>query len=316
MKKIYINKEEVEKYILEGKKIAEMAEIFRVSKPTMQKFLRENNLKTQIALHRDKLKLLPEKEIISLYLSGQSMTDISIKYGCSNIVIKRILDDYHIEIRTNSKAHQKWSANYKYFNKIDNMNKAYLLGFICADGWITDANVLGIEVKSSDRALIDFFQKQLETEKPIIDKGKSVNLTLQDKQMCDKIKEYSILPRKSLNLNLSDVIKLSNLTEEQTKAFLLGYFDGDGGIYEQKTNNYYQYSFSITGTIETCQYYRQYFDNIGFLTKRHLDDKNNYTYQVGGKNQVNRALSKLYSIKDQLTFYYERKFLIYSKTQK
>ena len=34
-------------------------------------------------------------------------------------------------------------------------------------------------------------------------------------------------------------------------------------------------------------------------------------FQIGGRNQVKKGLSKLYQIKDKLSFYYGRKYDIY-----
>lgn len=34
-----------------------------------------------------------------------------------------------------------------------------------------------------------------------------------------------------------------------------------------------QWSCSVTGTFETCSYYKEYFQNVGFFTKRHPDEK-------------------------------------------
>ena len=92
----------------------------------------------------------------------------------------------------------------------------------------------------------------------------------------------------------------------------MGYFDGDGGIYKTKTyNTYYQYNCSITGTKETCSYFYLFFGEIGFENKRHKDNKNNTTLQIGGRNQCKKALSKIYQNINDLSFYFKRKYNLY-----
>ena len=171
-----------------------------------------------------------------------------------------------------------------------------------------------LELSIKDENMIKWFKQQLETDKPIYynEKTKSCGLRIQNIELTNKMKEYEILPNKTFTINLKNVIEKAKLNDNQIKAFLLGYFDGDGGIYKSLVKEkYYQYSCSITGTLETCLLYKEYFNNIGFITKRHKDNKNNYTYQIGGRNKVKEGLSKLYEIKEQLNFYYQRKYKIF-----
>lgn len=152
----------------------------------------------------------------------------------------------------------------------------------------------------------------METDKPIYYKENSVGLVIQNEKIVKTLNNYGITKNKSLIIDIGDVIKKSNMKEELIPAFLLGYFDGDGGIYKNVSpKGYIQYSCSITGTFETCTYYKTYFDNIGFYTKRHKDNKNNYTYQIGGRNMVRQGLSNIYSVKDNLTFFFKRKYSLY-----
>ena len=163
-----------------------------------------------------------------------------------------------------------------------------------------------------DENIIFWVKKQLKTDKPIQYKSNSTGLVVQNKIITDTLKSYSIIPNKSLKLNIEEVIQKSNIRKDLIPSFLLGYFDGDGGIYKTLTyNKYYQYSCSITGTLETCEYFKKYFNNIGFLVKRFKNDNNNYTYQIGGRNKVKEGLSKIYLDIDKLSFFYQRKYSIY-----
>ena len=296
--------------------IKDIAEYFNVSKPTISAFLKKNHLFTKVQKQRQMIQKIDTQKISEEYLSGATIKQLEQKYNVSDTVVKRILLEMDVKTRSNSFSHTQYPCNEHYFDTINSYNKAYLLGFICADGWTTERNEIGICVKKDDQDIITFFKKELESDKPVYYKndGEAVEIRIQNQNLYNKLKEYSIIPNKSLCLNIEKVISLVNLDSKYLPAFLLGYFDGDGGIYEYAPpDKVPQYSCSVTGTYETCIYYKKYFDEIGFFTKRHKDDKNNYTYQIGGRNQVKKCLSKLYSIKDNLDFYYIRKYKIFTK---
>lgn len=304
--------EEVQKLIDQNFKIIDIANRFNTSRVTMGKFLKENNLKTKISMQREKTATVNEDEIATKYQGGQTIKSLSEEYGVSDSVIKRCLYNQKAHIRTNSESHSKWFLDASYFDKIDTMNKAYILGFMCADGWVTDRNEFGIGLNILDKDMVDFFIAELKTNKPVTFKNNNaVEIRLQNEKTATKLCEYGIVPRKSLIIDIGSVIKKANLNEEQIKAFLLGYFDGDGGFVKSTPTEKYktiQYSSNITGTYETCKYYKEYFNNVGFFTKRRNDGSNNYTYCIGGRNMVRTAFSKLYEIKDELSFYYKRKY--------
>lgn len=308
--------EEVEVLLNKGFNISEIAEYFKTSRPTMGRFLKVYGLKTNSKKQQDYCKSIDEKEVTEEYLKGKTISDLAKFFNVSNTVIKRCLKNQKISPRTNSEVHQKYTIYSEYFNQIDTMNKAYLLGFLCADGWVTDRNEFGVAVKNSDAEVLLFFKNELKTNKELkfVNEGRALELRLQNKYVADKLKSYGVVPRKSLILNIETVIDKAKLDNNQIKAFLLGYFDGDGGFSKSKPTpkyNYIQFSSNITGTLETCNYFKKFFNNIGFMTKRNKDEKNNYTYRIGGRNKVKQAFSQLYEIVDKIDFFYKRKYDIY-----
>lgn len=314
MDKWQVPTQEVQSLIDQNFKIADLAKYFNVSKPTISLFLKENNLETAEMKKRRLAAEVPEREIADKYLAGSTLAQLGKEYYVSTSVIKRCLKNHKVKTRTNSESHAVYHCDIKYFDSIDTMNKAYLLGFICADGFVTGRNEVGIELNPKDREIVEFFKNELKTDKPIFENEQKVGLRIQNKQIANTLQQYYIVPNKSLTLNIQNVIQAANLNEDQIKAFMLGYFDGDGGIYhyipspEIKTEKHYceQWSMNVTGTLETCLFYKNYF-KVGFLTKRHNDSKNNYTYQIGGKNLVKKSLQQLYEIYDQLDQCLERK---------
>ena len=294
----------------ENYSIEKLAFYFKTSRPTMGKYLKEHNILTQRNLQKRYIDNLNKESIVKEYQSGSSIKQIAIKFGVSTTPIKNILRSYDENlIRTNSESHTKYPCDIHYFDKIDSANKAYLLGFICADGYVTAKHEVGIEVAKKDSDVIDFFKNEMKSNKPLISTEQKYGLRLQNEILYKKLLEYDIVPNKSLILNISEVIRKAQISKDLIPCCLLGYYDGDGGIYKyDKKNTTIQFSCSITGTYETCSYFKNFFDNVGFFTKRHKDDKNNYTYQIGGRNQVKKSLNKLYNNKELPDFWYKRKY--------
>ena len=136
-------------------------------------------------------------------------------------------------------------GNLHYFETIDTYAKAYILGFIAADGALVPAKhgptiTLTITVKWEDKAILDFIKseignthKLLEIRKPSsYDKTKMIHharLAFSTPQIVHDIMKYGITPRKSLTL--SNIIP--NIPEQFRDAFIIGLFDADGSIHIQ-----------------------------------------------------------------------------------
>lgn len=138
---------------------------------------------------------------------------------------------------------------------------------------------------------------------------------VRNKKLFESLLRCGVEIKKSLTLDIGEIIQHLNLSNELIPSILLGYFDGDGGIYHYQPNQgTQQFSCSVTGTLETCKYYKNYFQT-GFLTKRNKEsDVNNYTYQIGGRNKVRESLSQLYESKSD--FFLKRKHDVFLKTSR
>ena len=77
-----------------------------------------------------------KNEIVNLFLSGKTITDIYNEHGISAIFTKKILLERGYELPTKF----KYKLNHKIFNIIDNNDKAYWLGFLFADGHVRKRN--------------------------------------------------------------------------------------------------------------------------------------------------------------------------------
>lgn len=207
------------------------------------------------------------KQELEKLLEQYTLKEIAKQLNLSLTTVTRYKNKYNLQTNLNvarsrnSEKHTQYKCDSHYFDKIDTMNKAYLLGFLAADGFVTDRNEVGIGVATKDRSIVEFFKKELQSEKPIREDDVSCELRVQNKYLAETLKKYGIVPRKSLIIDLEKVIQAAQLNEEQISVFLLGYFDGDGCIClaHRKDNNKEYFEMNIVGTLETIKYFRNYF---------------------------------------------------------
>ena len=163
-------------------------------------------------------------EILELYNAKTPISKIAKKYNV-----------YHHNVVTILKKYKDYSPssislkNINYFSNIDTQIKAYLLGFIAADGALVNEE-LTITIHNKDRIILDVIKYELESTNDIqvirhndVD---HVRFTTKNTQIYQDIIKYGILPNKSLSM--TNIIE--NIPKEFRYSFILGYFDGDGSI--------------------------------------------------------------------------------------
>lgn len=133
---------------------------------------------------------------------------------------------------------RKYNFNENYFNEIDTGNKAYILGFLYADGCISKKKTeMIIKLQNKDKVLLESIKLEMESEHPVKD------LTLKNRYqacfrissmyMCEKLISHGVAPCKTFT------IKFPELKKDLINHFIRGYFDGDGCIYKIKNRNSY-----------------------------------------------------------------------------
>jgi DNA-binding transcriptional regulator WhiA len=121
----------------------------------------------------------------------------------------------------------KKPINSSIFDVIDNEDKAYWLGFLYADGYVSDKNHVELTLKLSDEKHIQKFKEFLSFEGKIYKDKYRVRICFKDINIGQKLKMLGCTPRKSLTLTFPNSNQVpSNLINH----FIRGYFDGDGSI--------------------------------------------------------------------------------------
>lgn len=145
------------------------------------------------------------------------------------------------------------NRNHDYFNNIDNENKAYLLGFFIADGYI-DNDRVRIQNSIDDLEIIELFRDELNPDTNICytNKQKGVkfrkpqcSMGITSKHMVEILKsKYDIVQNKTKNDNFK--FDFSTIPENLIRHFIRGYFDGDGSVsfHKNKYNTiFFNFSF-------------------------------------------------------------------------
>ena len=317
------NKVEIEQYLLDNPKAGqrEVAKYFNVSVPTLKLRLDRFGLETasmkQKRLNKEKTSKITKTLLEELYFDlGMSQREIAEKMGLEKSTIRRYFKKYGLAARTMSEAKQQYSINSNYFSTIDSHQKAYFLGLILADGWVSRRGDIGISLQPRDIALIEGLKKELESEHPITYKRTGdtdyPTLCFKNKKMIEDLAKYGVIPNKTEIIDFN--LFIGDIAEEYWSSLLLGYFDGDGSVvdYIMPNNTTHQYSCSVTGTMEVCRFYQDYFsDSKSRIYKRHDNDVNNYSLQISSRGPTKAALKMLYTNVDKLHTYLQRKYDIY-----
>lgn len=183
-----------------------------------------------------KLKLEHKKEfILDSYAKEPNAKKIANILGENQQAVANVIKRY-----LNLKSLHPDQGNTNYFSCIDTPSKAYIIGFITADGSLVktkSSHELTITLKYEDREILDFIKSEIGNEHKLqeirrtssFDPNKQIHhirFAISNKQINNDLMSLGILPNKSLIVE--DVIK--NIPYEYRDAFIIGYFDGDGSV--------------------------------------------------------------------------------------
>lgn len=206
--------------------------------------------------------------------------------------------------------------NQNVFDCIDTEEKAYWLGFLYADGYISKLNHnksdyhFELSLKGEDVEHLNKFNRFMEHVNNNVHFGTSVcngtcftrcRWLIRNRHLWETLNSYGCTPNKTLTLSFpNDQIFQP---EDLIKHFIRGYFDGDGCVsYSNKTHT--RPCISLLGT-------KQMLNSIlkVFVWTKALPRKINkiYTFSTSGKT----AMKILHYLYDDATVYLDRKYQRY-----
>ena len=243
----------------------------------MKKLNATMTLEQQQSLQKRLVELVREQK------SGhQIANELEVNYTTVHRWLRKLglnLPNFHNELKFDNTV----------FDTIDTEEKAYWLGFMYADGYVSKNGVtVELSLKGDDREHLEKFRDFLHNKNEVR-MGKSkcegkdfsrCRLTMTDKHFHDALIDKGCVPNKSLILTFPEMSVFNS--EELVRHFVRGYVDGDGCVYLGQGYA----TFNIVGTKEFLDSIIQLYPNINFC-KKHKDKRhpnyNTYFIVVGGK---------------------------------
>lgn len=289
---------QMKKMFESGSSVAKIAKYLGLDKSTTNRRLKSAGCDTSIKSTERTDKIVNHKEeIIEMYLSGLSTCKISKKFKCSSSAIWNLLEKNEITCRD----HNKYSANYDYFEKIDSDEKAWLIGIIYADGHVkTKEDRWGISLIDGD--LVKKISEIVSYTGPVYCKEATerfkgyeskpmTELSIASPKMKSDLIKLGVIPRKTFTLQYPTI---EQIPLEFRNAFIRGYLDGDGsiGFTISKNSKSPRFTVQFTGTKEMCEgianevLARQICNSAKVYKASSKNDKNTYYCFISGVSCV------------------------------
>lgn len=252
-------------------------------------------------------------KVINYLQEGKTVPEISKILNINKVTIGSYLRTHGIRLLPSK-------GNVHYFDSIDSYAKAYIVGFIAADGSLVKTRTttsLTITLKYEDRAVLEFIKSEIGNTHKLTeiirpssfnpDKNvHHIRYVISDKNIVSALNKLGITSNKSLTMpNI-----VNNIPEEFRDAFIIGYFDGDGSVTIRDKEYPNDRGFM-------CKDYSLYVQIRGtreFLSGicDHLNIDKSHIKQHDSIPQLTFASKKdtyrLFQCYRNLPFYYERKY--------
>lgn len=178
-----------------------------------------------------------EKQIIiKAYFQKMPAMEIQKTLRISRRCYGSVLKEFGI----NGRLKNRYFLDECFFDQIDTDSKAYILGFIAADGYVGDKKHNNIVISSKDVYILKKIKNEILFSGDIkgggyggfVNSGECFRISFSNKHMADLLRNMGIVPNKSLTFFRIP----RNIPIKFRVSFIRGYFDGDGSItyYERR----------------------------------------------------------------------------------
>ncbi len=258
-------------------------------------------------------------EILGLYKKGESFTEIAKKFSTDRkAVAKKLKEEPDLNIRGQGSYSRKYNLNEHYFDIVDTEDKAYMLGFIYADGNnLFSQNRISIKLAKRDEDILKKFSSIMYYDQTVLNylklknkKGKEfeyVSLNFFSEHLSQQMNKLGVYEAKSYKITYPEW-----LDENLHKHFIRGLIDGDGWIYLPKSNRDSP-NVGLICTRQINEYIKSMFESkLGlksYFAKAHKQDPNVMCeIRVKNYHQCKIILDWLYK---DATIYLNRKYNLY-----
>lgn len=295
-------REEIVRRYLIGETTESIANCMSVSRSAILRTLRLKNI--PIRGGAVDFSEAEKEEIARLYRSGKSTNYLGKRLYVSGASIAKVLKEMGTPLRNQSDASRKYSLDEDFFERIDCQEKAYWLGFLMADGTVTERNEVVLKLAKKDEGHLAKYRDCLGSDHPVKESStflrstgrtyEMVRITLISSKLVNDLGRQRITPNKTLKESFPDI------DLDLTSHFVRGVFDGDGSI----GNSCKKPIFNMVGNKEFLLDIQEHLRSVG-LSKTKLTPCGKVHYLVyGGFGNTRRIYNYLYS---DASIYLDRK---------
>lgn len=245
-----------------------------------------------------------QEEITKLYQEGKTAKEISSLLGFK---YSQPVYNYFKKMgweRIGKAGKRIYGVNKDFFKCINTEEKAYILGFICADGHI-ERDRLNITVSIKDKDILEKIRKAMQSNHPIKEVKRTnlynktdrktltlVELMIGSVELVKPLFNMGLTTNKTYTLN-GDIVKY--IPKYLIRDFLRGYFDGDGNIFfGRRYSSGYKYNVNICGNEDfLLKSFQTYFPSNNKLYKD-LYSRQCYVWKISQRDKVKDFMYYLY----------------------
>lgn len=231
--------------------------------------------------------------VVARYTAHEGYDTIAAAEHIGTDRVGRILRSAGVAIRPRGKP-RTYAHNEHYFSGALDEARAYWIGFLFADGCVTDRTRLQVTLAETDTDHIYKLRDALESTHPVSVRnrtcgyeptGRMASLYIRSAVLVGDLARYGVVPRKS-----SGAVP-PTLPEPVQRHFWRGVLDGNGYVCVSKGIA----GTGLTGSRATCdafaEWVRARFQTVAQVKPNHSI----WTFAVGGRNTPGLLLSELYS---------------------
>lgn len=296
----------INSYVQNQLSASQIAKQIGVSTATVCTYLRDNGI--VVENRQNKLNFDLDLNIIPKYNQGISLSDLAKEYNTTIQTLSKKLKERGIQI-VNRQNITKFNENV--FDIIDTEEKAYWLGFIFADGYISSRDYgFELSLASIDAEHLIKFNNFMQHQKNNVKLGvtKIGNTEFQrcrwgivNKHLWNVLNNYGCTPRKSNTLVFPKLDIFQN--PSLIIPFIRGYFDGDGCL-----SNYKELpKASFVGTEEFLSKLKEQLQVYSINSGKLVTDYRELFTKTLNISKPN-TLKFLHLIYDNATIYLDRKY--------
>lgn len=236
---------------------------------------------------------------VEIYKNEQrSIMSICRELGLERNYLSNLIKKNKINVKQYPTKHE---INENIFENIDSEDKAYWLGFLYADGYVSGGKERRIELslQLSDENHLHKFKQFLDYKGEIKKDSFRCRLYFRNEKITNDLIRLGCTPRKSLTLKFPNE---KQVPRQYILHFIRGYIDGDGSLMCSEHHK----GISVIGT---QSFLNEMCEHLNIKKQIHIiKSKSNktYIYETGKKSTIYKLCTLLYS---DANIYLDRKYI-------